>query len=47
MNQIKLKKSQNRYYGKKCGNRCAENVGDYCRVAAARQNLEILPLVIY
>jgi hypothetical protein len=31
----------------KCGNRCVENVGDYCSVVAARQNLKILPLVIY
>jgi galactose-1-phosphate uridylyltransferase len=32
---------------RKCGNHCVENVGDYCSVVAARQNLKILPLVIY
>jgi hypothetical protein len=31
----------------KCGNRCVGNAGDYCSVMAARQNLKILPLVIY
>jgi hypothetical protein len=48
LNQIRMKKSLNRYYENgKCGNRCVENAGDYCSVMAARQNLKILPLVIY
>jgi hypothetical protein len=31
----------------KCGNRYVGNAGDYCSVVGARQNLTILPLVIY